>query len=260
LIPMSPVGTPADPEPVHANRREMSFLDHLEELRWSILKVVVGVLLAAIACSVYADFIVTTILLGPLKTAGMKAQVLSPYGIVLLYMETVLICGLILSMPNTLYWLWKFVAPGLLPKERRYISRIVFFTSLCFFSGVAFAYYILLPTALKFFATFGTDQIDLNIALDRYVSFVLAMLLGAGLVFELPMISYFLSKMGFLTPAFMRHYRRHAIVAILIISAVVTPTPDVVTQVLLAAPMMLLYEIGIFVSHVSQPSKDGEAA
>ena len=113
---------------------------------------------------------------------------------------------------------------------------------------------------MKFFATFGTDQIDLNIALDRYVSFVLAMLLGAGLVFELPMISYFLSKMGFLTPAFMRHYRRHAIVAILIISAVVTPTPDVVTQVLLAAPMMLLYEIGIFVSHVSQPSKDGEAA
>lgn len=256
---MSPVGTPdADPanEPVG---KEMSFFDHLEELRWSVVKAVVGILVATIACSVYADLIVNDVLLGPLRAVGLKAQVLSPYGIIVLYMETILVCGFIISMPNTLWWLWRFVAPGLLARERRYISRIVFFTSLCFFAGVAFAYLILLPTALTFFATFGTQNIDLNIATDQYVSFVLALLAGAGLVFELPMISYFLAKMGLLTPAFMRKYRRHAIIAILIVSAVVTPTPDIVTQVLLAAPMLILYEISIFVAGASRKKSDPPA-
>ncbi len=230
---------------------EMSFLDHLEELRWHIVKALVGLLVATILCAFYADYIVQDLLMRPLREAGLKAQVLAPYGIVLLYMQTVLICGLILSMPNTLLWLWKFVAPGLLPKERRYIARIVFFTSLCFFSGVAFSYFVLLPLSLKFFAGFGTLTIDLNIAVDHYISFVLTLLLGAGLVFELPMVSYFLTRMGFLTPAFMRHYRRHSIVAILIISAIVTPTPDPMTQLMLALPMLLLYELSIFVSKVA---------
>jgi sec-independent protein translocase protein TatC len=169
-------------------------------------------------------------------------------------MEAILICGIILSMPYTIYCLWKFVAPGLLPKERHYIFRIVFFTSICFFSGVLFAYYVLLPAALSFFSKFGTQSIDLNVALDQYVRFMLTLLLGAGLVFELPMVSYFLSKMGILTPAFMRKYRRHAIVIILIISAIVTPTPDMVTQILLALPMFLLYEASILVSNFSQKS------
>lgn len=232
----------------HDEGKEMSFLDHLEELRWHLVKALIGLLIATIGCALYADFIVQRILMHPLVAVGLKAQVLAPYGIVLLYMQAVLISGIIVSMPNTLYWVWKFVAPGLLPKERRYISVIVVFTSFCFFAGVAFAYFILLPTALKFFSEFGTENISLNVSIDRYVSFVLSLILGAGLVFELPMVSYFLSKLGILTPAFMRHYRRHAIVVILVIAAVVTPTPDIVTQVLLAAPMFLLYEASIFVS------------
>jgi sec-independent protein translocase protein TatC len=142
-----------------------------------------------------------------------------------------------------------------MPNERQSIWQIVFFTSFCFLAGIAFGYFVLVPTALKFFAAFGTQSIDLNIAADRYVSFVLSLIAGAGLVFELPMISYFLSKLGFLTPAFMRHYRRHAIVVILIISAVVTPTPDIITQSLLAAPMFLLYEVSIFVSKFAQKKK-----
>ena len=235
-----------------SSEREMSFLDHLEELRRQIIKMIVGVLVATLLCIFFADFIVQTILLNPLRSVGLKAQVLSPYGIVMLYMEAILICGVILSMPYTIYCLWKFVAPGLLPKERQYISRIVFFTSLCFFTGITFGYYVLLPGALTFFSTFGTQNIELHVALDQYVSFMLALLLGAGLVFELPMISYFLSKMGILTPAFMRKYRRHAIVVILIIAAVVTPTPDMVTQTLLALPMFLLYEVSIFVSKFAQ--------
>lgn len=243
------------------NMPEMSFLDHLEELRWHIVKALVGLLIATVICGIYADFIVQDLLMRPLLEAGLKSQVLAPYGIVLLYMQTVLICGLILSMPNTLLWLWKFVAPGLLPKERRYVARIVFFTSLCFFAGVAFSYFMILPISLKFFAGFGTRTIDLNIAVDHYISFVLTLLLGAGLVFELPMVSYFLTRLGFLTPPFMRHYRRHSIVAILIISAIVTPTPDPMTQLMLALPMLLLYEVSIFVCKLAsrreqQPDTD----
>lgn len=237
---------------------EMSFLDHLEELRWDVIKVLVGLAIATIVCAIYTDFIVQDILLRPVHATGMKVQVLTPYGIVILYMEAALICGLILSMPNTLYWLWKFVAPGLLPKERRYVRWIVFFTSFCFFSGVAFGYLVLLPSALKFFSTFGTSMIEMNVAIDRYVSFVLALILGSGLVFELPMISYFLTKLGLLTPSFMRHYRRHAIIVILIIAAVVTPTPDPVTQLILAIPMMALYEVSILVSRLSQRKETPE--
>jgi sec-independent protein translocase protein TatC len=234
------------------SQKEMSFLEHLDELRSKIIKALIGILVGTILCVFFADFIVQNVLLHPLRSVGLKTQVLSPYGIVMLYMEAVLICGIILSMPYTIYCLWTFVAPGLLPKERRYISRIVFFTSFCFFAGVAFGYYVLLPTALTFFSTFGTQNIELHIALDQYVSFMLTLLLGAGLVFELPMISYFLSKMGILTPGFMRKFRRHAIVVIFIISAVVTPTPDMVTQTLLALPMILLYEVSIFISKYSQ--------
>jgi sec-independent protein translocase protein TatC len=233
-------------------QKEMSFLDHLEELRWDVIKILVGLTIATIICAIYTDFIVQEILLRPVRLTGMKIQVLTPYGIVILYMEAALICGVIISMPNTLYWLWKFVAPGLLPKERRYIRRIVFWTSFCFFSGVAFGYFVLLPSALKFFTTFGTQTIEMNVAIDKYVSFVLALILGSGLVFELPMISFFLTKLGLLTPAFMRHYRRHAIVVILIIAAVVTPTPDPVTQLILAIPMMALYEVSILVCKLSQ--------
>jgi sec-independent protein translocase protein TatC len=246
-----------------ADQKEMSFLDHLEELRWDVIKAMIGIVVATIICAIKTDFIVQEILLRPVRATGMKVQVLTPYGIVVLYMEAALICGLILSMPNTLYWLWKFVAPGLLPKERRYIRWIVFFTSLCFFSGVAFGYLVLLPSALAFFSTFGTQTIELNVAIDRYVSFVLALILGSGLVFELPMISYFLTKLGFLTPAFMRHYRRHAIVVILIIAAVVTPTPDPITQLILALPMMALYEVSILVCKFSQKKEqttEAEAA
>ncbi len=231
---------------------EMGFLDHLEELRWDVIKALIGLAIATIICAVYTEFIVQQILLLPARTVGLKIQVLTPYGIVILYMEAALICGVILSMPNTLYWLWKFVAPGLLPKERRYISRIVFFTSFCFFSGVAFGYFVLLPSALKFFSTFGTQTIEMNVAIDRYVSFVLALILGSGLVFELPMISYFLTKLGLLTPSFMRHYRRHSIIAILFIAAIVTPTPDPVTQLILALPMMALYEVSIIVCKYAQ--------
>jgi len=240
------------------DEREMGFLDHLEELRWRILVAVVSVLVVSIIAAFFADALVKQMLLGPLLAVGLKPQVLTPYGIMLTYMQVVIVVGIIGAMPIILYQLWKFVAPGLLPNERKYAFRIVFFTSLCFLSGIAFAYFILVPAALKFFSTFGTDVFELNIAINEYISFMLSLILGSGLVFELPMITYFLTKLGLLTPKFMRAYRRHAIVAILIISAIVTPTPDILTQSLLAAPMILLYEISIFISKFAQRKPEQE--
>jgi sec-independent protein translocase protein TatC len=244
------------------DQKEMSFLDHLEELRWHVIKAAGGVVVAMIACSFFVDYIVQTIVLGPLVAVGLKAQVLAPYGIVMLYIQGVLVCGLILSMPNTLFWLWKFVAPGLMPNERKYISSIVAFTSLFFFGGCAFGYFILVPAALTFFAGFGTENIALNVAVDRYITFLLALVLGSGLIFELPMVTYFLAKMGVLSPEFMRKYRRHSYVGILLIAAFVTPTPDVVTQLLMASPMFVLYELSIFIVkrvHKNKARKKEEA-
>ncbi len=232
--------------------RDMSFLDHLEELRMRIIKAVLALVVASALAGFFADFLVQDVLLGPLRHVGLKVQVLTPYGIMLLYMEVVLFSGLILSMPALLYQLWAFVAPGLMPNERQYASRIVFFTSLCFLSGIAFGYYVLIPAALTFFAGFGTESIALNIAADKYISFILSMILGAGLVFELPMVTFFLAKFGIVTPALMRKYRRHAFIGILIISALVTPTPDIITQSLLSAPMILLYEMSIFIAKFAQ--------
>lgn len=244
----------------HVEEKEMGFLDHLEELRWRILKSVLAVLAGAIIAAFFSDFLVKQVLMGPLLKVGLKAQVLTPYGIVLTYMQVVIVAGIILAMPVILYQLWQFIAPGLLPHERQYARWIVFFTSLCFLSGIAFAYFVLVPTALAFFSTFGTDVFELNIAINEHISFMLSLILGAGLVFELPMITYFLTKIGLLNPVFMRKYRRHAIVTILIISAIVTPTPDVLTQSLLAAPMILLYEISIFISKFAQKKTESEHA
>ena len=238
------------------DQREMSFLDHLEELRWHIVKAAVGLVVAMVLCGFFVEFIVQKVLLSPLLAVGLKAQVLAPYGIVMLYIQAVLVCGLVLSMPNTLYWLWKFIAPGLMPTERRYVSGIVGSTSFFFFSGCAFGYFVLVPTALTFFAGFGTANIALNIAVDRYISFLLALVLGSGLVFELPMLTYFLAKLGIVSADFMRKYRRHAYVVILLIAAVVTPTPDMVTQLLMAAPMFVLYELSIFIAKFVYKKKE----
>jgi sec-independent protein translocase protein TatC len=244
----------------HTEEREMGFLDHLEELRSRILKAVLSVLTVSIIAAFFSDFLVKEVLLGPLLAVGLKPQVLKPYGIMLTYMQVVLVMGIIGAMPFILHQFWKFVAPGLMPNERKYASGIVFFTTICFLSGIAFAYFILVPTALTFFSTFGTDVFELNIAIDEYISFMLSLILGAGLVFELPMVTYFLSKIGIVTPKMMRKYRRHAIIGILIISAIVTPTPDFLTQSLLAAPMMLLYEFSIIISSFAQKQKGRETA
>jgi sec-independent protein translocase protein TatC len=145
-----------------------------------------------------------------------------------------------------------FIAPALKSNERKYVTAVVTFSSLCFIAGIVFAYFVMLPMTLAFAGQFGSEQIENNFAIDEYFSIIISVMLAAGLVFELPMLSFFLSKLGLLTPAFMRKYRKHAIILILVAAAILTPGTDPVAQVLLAVPLVLLYEISIFVSKIFQ--------
>ena len=236
---------------------KMSFFDHLEELRWRIIKTLIGVVVGTIICWFIIDWLMNDVLLQPVLSLNkslspgqqpIHLQNLKPFGQVFLYMEVAIVGGIIINFPNILYQVWGFIAPGLMPHERKYVSWIVFFSTFCFLAGIAFSYFVMLPTALSFFAGFGSPEIENNIAINEYMNFVISVMLAAGVVFELPMVSWFLSKLGILTPAFMRHYRRHSIVAILILAAVLTPGTDPVSQILLAVPLVLLYEISIGIS------------
>ncbi len=231
---------------------EMTFLDHLEELRWRVIYSLIGIVIGTILAWIFIDFFIEQVLLLPAKQSGLKLQNLKPFGQLFLYFQVAIIIGLILSFPNVVYQLWKFISPALRQKEKKYIKWIVIFTTLCFLSGVVFAYYVMLPLTLKFAAQFGSSTIENNFSVDEYFSIILSVILGAGLVFELPMLSFFLSTIGILTPKFMRKYRRHSIVAIMVLSAILTPGTDPVSQLLLAIPLVILYEISILVSKIFQ--------
>ncbi|MEW6195484.1 MAG: twin-arginine translocase subunit TatC [Bacteroidota bacterium] len=231
---------------------EMSFLEHLEELRWRIIYALIGIVIGTIIAWIFIDFFVDQILLLPAKTANLKLQNLRPFGQLFIYFQVAIILGFIFSIPNVFLQLWKFISPALKESEKKYITAIVIFTTLCFLLGVIFAYFVMLPMALKFAAQFGSAMIENNFSIDEYFSIILSVILGAGLVFELPMLSFFLSKIGILTPKIMRKYRRHSIVAILVFAAILTPGTDPVSQVILAIPLVILYEISILVSKIFQ--------
>lgn len=236
------------------NESEMTFLEHLEELRWRIIKSAAGIIIGGIIAGIFINYIMDDILLLPATRTipPLKLQNIKPFGQFSLYMEVIIFGGALLSFPNLLYQFWKFIEPALKPNERKYISSIVFFSTFCFLSGVVFAYFVLLPTALSFFSTFGSSAIDNIIAIDEYFSFIISTMLAAGLVFELPMVSFFLSKIGILKPEFMRKYRKHSIILILLIAGILTPSPDVTSQLLLAVPLFILYEISIIICRISQ--------
>jgi sec-independent protein translocase protein TatC len=236
---------------------EMSFWDHLEELRKRLIWSAVGILIGTAICAVFADAIVNKFLLLPAvhSKPPLKIQNLKPYGQMVLYMEIILVAGLVLSLPNTLYHIWKFVEPALYPKERKYITSIVFFSTFFFLLGGSFAYFVLIPNALDFFAVFGSPYIENIIDVQSYFTFVTGIILASGVVFELPMLSYFLAKLGILSPAFLRKYRRHAVVVILILAAFITP-PDVLSWIMMSVPLYVLYEISIIVVQVTRANKE----
>jgi len=228
--------------------REMGFLDHLDELRRRILSGVVGVLVASIAASFFIGDIVEYILLRPALEAGLRLQNLRPFGQAFLYFKLIFICGFILGFPWVLWNLWRFVAPGLYEHERRWARQITAWTSVCFLVGIAFAYFGMIPSMMAFAKSFGSSHIENIIDVNEYLGFFATVILASGLIFELPMVMYVLSRVGIVTPTFLSTYRRHAIVLILIIAAVLTPTPDPINQLFFAAPLYVLYELSIVIS------------
>ena len=238
-------------EPEHG----MNFMGHLEEIRSRLIKSAVALVLVTGVCTAYSDFLVNDVLIAPLTRSSktLVLQNLVPYGQLSLYLQVVIFSGFIISFPFLAWQIWQFVAPGLHENERKAGRFSILFISLSFFTGIGFGYFVFLPVTLQFFAAFGTPLIKNNISVQDYVSFFIGALLTAGLVFELPFIAYILSKIGLLTPAFMRFYRKHAIVFLLVVAAIVTPSTDIVTQLVIGVPMILLYELSILISaHVNR--------
>ncbi|MEM6326868.1 MAG: twin-arginine translocase subunit TatC [Bacteroidota bacterium] len=254
-----------------AVKGEMPFLDHLEELRWRIFKGLGGVLVCVVACLFFTDWILDTILLGPtradffmydtlrLSAVDIALQNRTITGQFFAFFGTVLAVGLVLGSPIVLYQAWKFIEPALYPKEKEGMRFAAAFATFFFVLGVSFGYLIITPIALQFFAQFEvSDQIINEFDISRYFSMVVTWAFGAGVLFELPVVVTFLAKAGLVTTRVLRVGRKYAIVVILVLGALFTP-PDPLSQILLAVPLLGLYELAILLAGVVERRHQREA-
>lgn len=240
----------------------MSIMGHLNELRRRLFRIVIIVLLGFVAFYGVSEPLYA-FLSAPLQACmpeGSKLIYTSPQGAFFTYMKVALVASLFGTSPFSFYQLWAFIAPGLYREERRAVLPLAFFSSIFFLAGAAFCFFLVFPIAFKFFMGFATETIVPMISVEEYLSFALKLLIAFGLVFEMPLFAYFLSRFGLLTPEFMRRTRRYAILVIFIVAAILTP-PDVFSQCLMALPMLLLYEVSIYVSAMAYKKKDsGDAS
>ena len=238
-------------QPADDDLPKMSFLDHLEELRKRLIVSFIAIGIAFFVCWGFAEDIFT-LLQAPLTqyfAPGDKlayTRLTAPF---FLYMKVAFFAGLFLAAPVVLLQLWLFIAPGLYKKERRYAAPFILFASLFFVGGGYFGYLFLLPATCKFFVETGR-QFKQVITVDEYFSFASTIILASGAVFETPVLIFFLARIGIVTPAFLMQKFKYAVLLSFIIAAIVTPTPDMVTQAALAIPMILLYLIGVGVAYV----------
>lgn len=260
-------------KPVADRSGQMSFLDHVEELRWSIIKGCIGIGVGIIIAFIFEDFLINTILLGPAHSNFFMYSVLHIDAVDLVlqsrrlpgqffaYWGTIFIMGVIIGSPILIYQLWGFIVPALEDSSKWKTRSNTLFITFFFLLGVSFGYLILVPFSLQFFTQFTISNVIVNqFDIGAYFSSLTKWILACGLVFQLPVVSYYLSKFGVLTPELLRKYRKHAIVAEFILAAILTP-PDVVSQTLVAIPLLILYEFSIFISKyaVKQRKKAGKA-
>ena len=260
-----------------APKAEMSFLDHLETLRWHIIKSAIAICLFATIAFIYTDFIFDSIIFAPKEpefwTNRMIGQVADfigmeslrintkPLNLISIEMAgqfmvsiwTAIIVGLIVASPYVIYQFWSFIKPALYENERRHASGAVAIMSMLFMLGIMFGYYLIVPFSIDFLGSYSISSAIVNqINILSYISTVTSIVIAGGIAFELPVVAYFLSKIGVLTPKFLRKYRRHSYVVLLIVAAIITP-PDVLSQMLVAIPLVFLYEASIFISaHVER--------
>lgn len=232
---------------------EMSFMEHLSELRIRLFRSVLGLLIACIVVAFWREELMTYVLLRPALEAKVELMNTEPFGQAFLYFKVIFFGGLVLSFPWLMYQLWSFVAPGLYHHERRWARAISLLTTICFVIGLAFGYYVLIPSMMSYIDTVGNANIKDIISVTSYFSFFINMMLASGFIFELPMVTWVLARFGMVTAAFLNKYRRHAIVIILILAAVITPTPDPLTQLMVAVPLYVLFEISIVIAKFSAP-------
>lgn len=247
---------------------EMSFLDHLEELRWRILKGLSGIFVGVIIAFIFSDFFIDTVLLGPAKASFFVYQWLGIDAVDLVlqnrtlpgqffsYWGTLFVVGLIIGSPIFFYQLWSFIEPALESKEKKSSTLVVTAITGMFTIGLLFGYMIMVPFALQFFAKFQLSEVVRNdFDISAYFSSLTMWTISCGIIFQLPFVSYSLSRIGLLTPEFMIKYRRVAIVLCFIGAAFLTP-PDPVSQFLMAIPLVLLYEVGIVISRVTNKRRE----
>jgi len=261
---------PLDQEPIE--EKEMSFLDHLEELRWHLIRSLIAVVIFTIGAFVSAKWIFENIVFAPARPEFPTFKVLCKLGNMLNYeglcitdipfkvqsrnmtgqftmhIMASFIIGLMIAFPYVCWEIWRFVKPGLQIRERKYSRGAVAAISVLFFLGVMFGFYVIAPWMVYFLANYSISDMVVNeFDITSYVSTVVMMVFGSGLLFQLPVVIYFLTKIGIVTPEFLRKYRKHSIIIILIVAAVVTP-PDPLSQMLITIPLYLLFELSILIS------------
>ncbi|MBC6700006.1 twin-arginine translocase subunit TatC [Hymenobacter sp. BT190] len=252
----------------------MSFIDHLEALRWHIIRAAISIVVFASIAFFSKEFLFHDLILGPSRAdfwtykafcrfgdwAGTPSLCIDKIGFVIqnremsgqltMHISTSLVVGLVLAFPYTFWEIWRFIKPGLYPHERANSRGAVFFVSLLFIVGLLFGYYIAAPLSIQFLASYQIDStIENQIDMQSYISTLTTMSVSCAGVFELPMIVFFLAKAGIVTPEIMRLYRKHAIVVILIVAAIITP-PDISAQIIVTIPIVLLYELSINIARV----------
>ncbi len=258
------------------NVDEMSFLDHLEDLRWHLIRITIAVILAGIIAFCFPKILFGVIIFGPTEMSFPTYQWLCemsqligiedttfcadrfPFdlqnrlvaGQFSTHIWTSIYAGFIVAFPYVLYQLWRFISPGLKKNERKNSRGFIIIASLLFFIGVLFGYYVITPLSFNFLANYSiSDKVINDFDLNSVIAVVRSSSLAAGLVFELPILVYFLTKIGFVTPQILKKYRKFALVIVLIISAVITP-PDIASQVIVAVPILILYQVSIFISRI----------
>jgi len=234
---------------------EMPFLEHLEELRWRVIKSVVAVVLCAVPCGIFWKRIFDIIMIYPLRFADPKPKLIytSPAESIILSIKIALASGILLSVPLIFYQLWKFVSPGLYGKEKKVVFPVVIVSTLFFMAGVTFSYFTF-PFLMKFLTSFAADRLDPFFKAGDYFGFLLKISLSFGVVFELPVISYVLARLGLITAGFLMKNFRYALLGIFVLAAVLTP-PDILSQLMLALPLIFLYGVSVVVAYFASKEK-----
>ncbi len=253
-------------------KSEMSFLDHLEELRWHIIRSFAAIFVFAILAFVFKTFLFDIVILGPsrpdfftnqmlctisqnlnmpvlcINQTQLKLQNINMSGQFTMHIWIAFIAGLVVAFPYIFWEFWRFVKPALYQEEIRHSRGAIFFASILFSIGILFAYYIICPLSVHFLGNYQvSENVENIINLGSYISTVSSIVLASGVMFELPIFIYFLSKVGLVTSKFLKTYRRHAIVVSLALAAIITP-PDVISQVMVCMPLIVLYEAGIIIA------------